>query len=169
MKGFRKNWRTKREMKRKVINLNSKIRWIDGKSLPSEELKKIAQIDNNIPKEFDPHWKPNKDKNDRRIKYYKKLTDKDFFQVLYCESEICGFHIIRDTGNSIAYISTLWVDPRFRNLGLGKKLKEKGLNWAKDSGFKFLHTSVQSKNVRMNEINQKNGFEIFSSTYRLTL
>lgn len=149
--------------------MSTEFRWVDGRTLDAAELGRIAEIDNQIPAEFDSTWVPDAAANKKRVEYFQQLSAEEFFRVVYRKDEIVGFHVIRKAGEAVAHISTLWVHPDCRNSGLGRALKEAGIAWAKAGGFKFLQTGVHVANKRMTEINLANGFKPHSVVYRLEL
>jgi GNAT superfamily N-acetyltransferase len=145
------------------------FKWLDGKSLSKSELLVIASIDSLVPAEFDPTWLPTTAYIEERVQKLAALGSADFFQVVYNGATIVGFHIINGRQDCIAHISTLWVAPGIRGRGVGRQLKAAGVAWATESGFTHLQTGVHARNQRMHEINLKNGFEQFSTIYRLKL
>ena len=144
------------------------LKWVKGATLDIQELRKVVIIDNTIPKKFDPTWIADELALNERIVAFQKLTDADFFEVVYDASAIVAFHMIRGK-LPIAHIWTLWVHPEYRGKKLAKGLKEKGLKWAKDKGYSFIQTAVNTANTRMGEINLSTGYEPFSTIYRLKL
>jgi ribosomal protein S18 acetylase RimI-like enzyme len=144
------------------------LKWINGTKLGFEELHRIARIDNSIPAKFDPTWFTDEAALKERTEAFQKLSDADFFEVIYDDSEVVGFHVLRGKP-PVAHIWTLWVHSDYRRRGLAKKLKERGLEWAKLNGFSYIQTSVNKENKRMHEINLENGYEPYSTVYRLKL
>lgn len=149
--------------------MNSEFKWVDGRTLDAAELGRIAEIDNQIPAEFDPSWNPDEAARKERVEFYRKLSEGEFFRVIYRENEVVGFHIVRNANNSMCHTSTLWVHPSYRRMGLGKSLKEAGIAWARERGFKVMQTGVHVANKRMTEINLTLGFKPHSVVYRMEL
>ena len=145
------------------------LKWLDGKTLSKSDLLEIARIDSLVPAEFDPSWLPTDAYIEERTQKLATLGNADFFQVVYNATTIVGFHVINGRQDFIANISTLWVDPSLRGRGVGRRLKAAGVAWAIESGFTHIQTGVHASNRRMHEINLKNGFEQFSTIYRLKL
>jgi len=144
----------------------------DGKELSEETLRKIVEIDNAVPSEFDPEWQPQEPEHQARLKQFQELSDRDFFEVAFSEKEIIGFHVIlgkRGPKMNLGVISTLWVHPVYRGQGIAKQLKQKGLDWARASKLQYLQTSTHSNNERMMEINLKSGFVPYSVTLKYKL
>lgn len=141
---------------------------MDGRSLDAVELRKLARIDNQIPTAFDPSWQPDEKALDDRVEYFQKISPNNFFQVVYDQGEIVGFHLLQAQG-PVAQIITIWVHEKYRGQGIAKRLKELGTSWAREKGFKFLQTNVHLSNGRMAAINEKLGFKPYSVKYRLEL
>ena len=144
----------------------------DLPDLNDEIIRKIALIDNSVPTEFDPSWQPNESDHEERSKQFKELSQTGFFKVAFTENEVIGFHgIWRGKGpkKNLGMITTLWVHPRFRKRGIGKQLKQMGLEWARTLGLEYLQTSTHSNNTRMMEINSSAGFKPYAVTLRYKL
>ncbi len=141
----------------------------DGKSLSKEELLKVATLDHSIPIQWDPFFDIEVNKIEDRLTFYDKLTEHDFFKVVYSDAAIVAIHIVRDMHKTWGSIATLWVHLDLRKTGLAKRLKQDGEAWARSRGLLYIQTSVNSANTRMLELNRKNGFEEFSVTFRKKL
>lgn len=152
----------------RAIVFAMELKWISGQTLAEDELRKIIEIDNEIPRIFDPSWRATKTLAER-LEQFKNFNDADFFQVIYADREIVGFHIIKGSKNHIAYLETLWIKPSHQRRGLAKKLKELGVSWAKEKGYESLQTAVHVKNERMYRINILSGYEPLSTVFRMKL
>lgn len=140
------------------------------KELTEEQLAEIARIDNEIPTAFDPDHVPDDNMLLGRLDHYSKFKESDFFQAVFEGEKLIAFHMAHSMGNGeIGRILTLWVHSSYRNCGLGKKLKELGIDWARSQKISILYTSVHPKNKRMLDINEKNGFEIQAIEMKLKL
>ena len=146
----------------------SKLKFVNAHLLSEIDLSRVAKIDNAIPLEHDPDFHHKLSLEDR-IVYFKSIKISDFFQVVFDDQEIVGFHIVNDIGQSIGMIVTLWVHPKYRHQGIAKQLKQLALEWAEKNQLEYLQTTVQLKNQRMLLINQQNGFESFSVNMRKKL
>lgn len=133
----------------------------------AEELQFVAEIDTRIPMEYDPHFEWSESSVLKRIADYNLLKVTDFFQLATDGEKIIGFHIIRESdylNHTMGNVVTLWVDPKFRNKGIAKKLKELGEAWGKKRKVKFIQTAVHVKNEFMLKLNKQSNFE---ETYKL--
>jgi RimJ/RimL family protein N-acetyltransferase len=100
---------------------------------------------------------------------YSRIGETDFFNVVYHEGKLIGFHIAHVISSGSGRIVTLWVHPDHRSKGLAKTLKEQGIAWARASGIKKIYTSVNPNNKRMLAINEKNGFKVTAVEMCLTI
>jgi ribosomal protein S18 acetylase RimI-like enzyme len=148
------------------------LEFVDSKSLSEELLRKLVLIDNSVPADFDPEWKPTEIDHAERLKYFQELSDTDFFKTVLLGAEIVGFHVIRrgqGAMKNIGFISTLWVHPDHRGKGIARKLKAMGVEWARAQKLDYLQTSSHSTNQRMIEMNLKAGFKPHAITMRMKL
>jgi GNAT superfamily N-acetyltransferase len=146
------------------------LEFVDSKSLSEETLRKVVAIDNSVPTDFDPEWKPTVIDHVERLKYYQELSDSDFFKTVLLGEEIIGLHVIqrgRGAVKNVGFISTLWVHPKHRGKGIARKLKAMGVEWARAQKLNYLQTSSHSNNSRMIELNLKAGFQPHAITLRL--
>jgi GNAT superfamily N-acetyltransferase len=60
--------------------------------------------------------------------------------------------------NRFAYVDDLVVNPEFRGLGLGRKLLERGIQWARDHRFPGVMLETQDDNVPACTLYQSCGF-----------
>ena len=60
--------------------------------------------------------------------------------------------------NQFAYVDDLVVNPEFRGMGLGKKLLEHGIQWARENKFPGVMLETQDDNVPACTLYQKSGF-----------
>lgn len=127
------------------------------------EMRFIAEADSRIPLEYDPTYIFNESSIETRLEFYKNLSDDDFFEVVVKANEIVAFHIVKKIpyppNFHIGNIITSWVHPDYRGQGFLAKLKTNAESWAKKSKLIFMQTNVHKDNVRMLNINEKNGFE----------
>ncbi len=139
-----------------------------------DEMQAIAAIDMTIPAIYDPLFQVNEKTISDRLAQLLKCKPDDFFEVAVDESEkIVGFHFLNKFksahGVLAANIQTLWVDPAYRNQGLGKKLKLRGEVWAKEQNLDHISTFVHSKNPAMLKLNENQKFEIVGYQLRKSL
>ena len=149
--------------------MNHQYKVQNGQKLSKSQLRSLVQIDNRIPAKHDPFFENDKKAHKFRVEYFLKLTNRDFFKVVFEEKDIIAFHVIKKISPTWAYVSTLWVKPSKRKFGIAKELKQEGLKWAKKIGLKYIQTSVNVTNKRMLAINRRNGFKDFSVIMRLKL
>ena len=81
--------------------------------------------------------------------------------------EIVGFiyftyslEMFLDVSKRVAFISDMYVKPRFRRQGIGSLLMEKCLEELKNLDIKYVRLSVLSNNVLAIRFYEKHGFEI---------
>ena len=74
--------------------------------------------------------------------------------------KLLGFHWLSITSedSKLGRIESLWVDEKYRNKGIAKRLKEHGEVWLKEKGVTRVKTAVFYVNKRMIDINLKAGF-----------
>jgi ribosomal protein S18 acetylase RimI-like enzyme len=53
-----------------------------------------------------------------------------------------GWVMVEPPENDVAHLYQMWVDPRFRRLGLGRALVESGINWTRSRGTKSMLLEV---------------------------
>jgi len=75
--------------------------------------------------------------------------------------EVVGFAIImyRDW-LSIAYLNYMQVKTKWINKGIGHKLIEKCMDWAKKKGARIVYTETGKNNEKAIKFYQKHGFQI---------
>lgn len=84
------------------------------------------------------------------------------------EGKIVGVHIVRrfeEWEQVGAHIAVLWVHPEYRGLGIARKFKTAGENWARSVGATFMNSNIHPSNHRMLAIAEQAGF----STFRLNM
>jgi GNAT superfamily N-acetyltransferase len=141
-----------------------------AQDLSEIDLRLVARIDSDIPALYDKTHPPvTPEIIEDRYRYLKDNLHQGLFQVAFHQEKLIGFHILQPRGFKTLIVTTLWVDPNYRKRGLGKKMKEDGVEWAKKQGMIYISTTVSKYNSRMLEINQKNGFEVTSYQMRLKL
>lgn len=146
------------------------MKFVDGIDLSQEEILKIAKIDIQIPMLHDVTFKGDEADLQYEIEMFTKLSANDFFKVVYLDSRIIGFHVIRKhKTRPTAQIMTLWVHEDYRGQGIAKRLKDMGLMWAREQKIEYINTSVNYTNPRMLEINKAQGYEPFSVNLRMKL
>ena len=88
------------------------------------------------------------------------------------EGKIVGLHIVRrfEEWEQIgAHIAVLWVHPDYRGIGIARKLKADGENWARSVGATFMNSNIHPGNRRMLEIAEHAGFSLFRFNMRKRL
>jgi len=60
--------------------------------------------------------------------------------------------------NRFAYVEDLVVNPDYRGLGIGRRLLERGLQWARDNHFPGVMLETQDDNVPACTLYQSAGF-----------
>lgn len=72
-------------------------------------------------------------------------------------------------GEPMGKVIILWVNPRFRRLGIGRALKREGEAWMRSRGIRRVRTEIDARNERMLQINQAAGFKIKSYVFERLL
>ncbi len=62
--------------------------------------------------------------------------------------------------NRFAYVEDLVVNPEYRGMGLGRRLLERGIQWARENGFPGVMLETQDDNVPACTLYQSCGFVI---------
>ena len=68
-----------------------------------------------------------------------------------------------------AHIAGLWVHPDYRRLGIARRLKSDGEDWARSVGARFLNTNLEAENEGMLRLDQEQGFRVFRLNMRKDL
>jgi ribosomal protein S18 acetylase RimI-like enzyme len=139
---------------------NNEYSSFNFKDLSVENLKYIAQIDNEIPLQYNPQSVSPKEVEaglTERIKLYQELKSPNFAKAILANDKVIAFHVLEcfQKNPLAAKIITLWVHPNYRKMGLAKKLKTEGVNWAKENKMNFIQTGVHKANSHMLDINKK--------------
>lgn len=139
-----------------------------------EEMQSIAANDAYIPALYDPLFKVDDKAILDRLQKLMKCQPDDFFDVAMADDKkIVGFHMMTQFksthGVMAANIETLWVDPRYRQQGIAKILKERGEQWAKRHELDHISSFVHCKNPSMLSLNEKLGYELVGYKLRKSL
>jgi GNAT superfamily N-acetyltransferase len=130
----------------------------------SDEIHRVAEIHESAPL----NWNPTHEVREERVQYWCTfLGDAAQNPAVFVITartqlnEIIGIHwlhLVEKYGEKCAYIQSLWVSDKHRNVGIGRELKKRGEEWAKSSGAKFIATNVFYANEKMIAYNLKLGF-----------
>lgn len=60
---------------------------------------------------------------------------------------------------SICHLASMWTDPGRRGLGLGRRLLDSGMQWARDNGATVVRLGVVHDNETAHRLYQRAGFE----------
>jgi len=60
--------------------------------------------------------------------------------------------------NQFAYVDDIVINPEFRGMGIGRKLLEQGIQWARENNFPGIMLETQDDNVPACELYQSCGF-----------
>jgi ribosomal protein S18 acetylase RimI-like enzyme len=130
------------------------------------EVRYIADVDTLIPLMFEPDFNRPEQMLLDRVESLSKMLEDDFAEVAEGPgAQIVGFHIIKKGsffGRVVGNVSTLWVDPQFRQQGIARTLKERAEVWAQKEKLYCLYSSTFATNEPMLKLNSKMGFEIVS-------
>jgi len=90
---------------------------------------------------------------------YIESDDKAIY--MYYQENLClGQIIIRSNWNRYAFIESIDVSDKHRNQGIGRKLVDQAVNWAKSKNLKGLMLETQNNNLSACRFYQKYGFTI---------
>jgi streptothricin acetyltransferase len=76
------------------------------------------------------------------------------------EERIVGHIILTKHWNHLAYIEDIVVDHRFRRSGIGRKLLNQAIEWARSSGLQGIMLETQNINVNACKLYESCGFTI---------
>lgn len=133
-------------------------------SIDEELLRQIAIIHENIPSEWRENHRVSDDRIQCRVEMLKDKVMHSEFYMLIAQTDsgnLLGFHwleIKEKNKIKVGYIVSLWVAQEYRNLGIGRAMKDHGEKWAREEGATELHTEVNFTNKKMIEYNMKLGF-----------
>lgn len=92
-----------------------------------------------------------------------------FSGIALFQGKIVGLHVLRkfiECGKIGVHSANLWVEKKFRNMGIATKLKFKGEAWADSLGATFINANVLPDNKVMLEMNKSNGFSVYKINLR---
>jgi len=120
------------------------------------------------------YYRPSSDSKEKYIEYIKSKIDDENFKILIyeIENEIIGYvmgwimerppiYSKRKTG----YLSNIYVDERFRNEGIGKKLYFSMEQWFIDKAVDFVEIKADTRNIDTINKFRKYGFKDLSMTF----
>lgn len=135
----------------------------DENHLINKELLKIAEWHNLTPMLWNPNYKVNDAILKETIERIAKTNQDDLFITLArtYQNAICGFvwAYKQDKPENSAMIKSLYVDERYRNLGIATQLKVLLEKWCVEKGLNIIQTTVHFKNKKMINLNEKLGYE----------
>jgi GNAT superfamily N-acetyltransferase len=93
---------------------------------------------------------------------------------IMCVAEDAGAWIgmaggMRDTSGpeEVAHLISMWVDPAYRGQGLGRRLVEHVVGWARDGGLRRLELWVTEHNIAAIELYVRCGFKMIGESQPL--
>ena len=99
-----------------------------------------------------------------RIEHYVKEAikrDDHVFAIFNDEGQIVGaLHMAKEHQDKQAYELGLSVNTKYRNLGYGRALFEKGISWAKTLGAKRIYTYCLSENRAMQHLSRSQNLRV---------
>jgi streptothricin acetyltransferase len=78
----------------------------------------------------------------------------------YCDQSIAGEIRLRKNWNVFAYIEEIVVDVKFRRIGIGRRLIQTAIQWAKDNQLPGIMLETQNNNAAACLLYQSCGFEL---------
>lgn len=162
---------------RKVVYLISDLRELPEKDIyidiynkddNYEDLLKLAIQSAQYSRfKIDPNFQ-----NNEYEKLYKTWIDKSISKELASDiiivknnSNIIGFATLNKKSDYLADISLVAVDKDFRGKGIGTKVIQGAIYFAKNKGYKQLQVVTQLDNITANKLYQKSGFNQDTITY----
>lgn len=101
-----------------------------------------------------------------------ETPDNTYSGIALRNGKIVGLHIVRrfeEWEQVGAHIVALWVHPDYRGLGIARRFKTEGENWARSVGATFMNSNVHTGNYRMLELSEQAGFTPFRLNLRKRL
>ena len=114
------------------------------------------------PLEWDSEYNYREETLNGVIQQFTDQKSKKKLLVATCLEKVVGFHWLElSTMHEVLMgkIHSLWVHKDYRNLGIAKRLKQTGEEWAKTHGAESMYTRVSTDNSKMLSINEKYGFK----------
>lgn len=100
--------------------------------------------------------------NDNEELAYNEYINKPN-QVIYIallHNQIIGLMVLKKNWNHYAYIEDITVDKKYRTLGVGKRLVDQAMQWAKEGHMPGIMLETQNNNVAACKFYEKCGFVI---------
>lgn len=95
--------------------------------------------------------------------FYQKDELSDFWIAIRDNDELIGTIALSNFGEGISYLQRFFVKKEFRREGLGRKLLNHLLDFARAHGYKEIYLSTSEDMVSANKFYLKNGFERIES------
>ena len=95
-----------------------------------------------------------------------------FSGIALFQRKIVGLHVLRkfiECETVGVHSANLWVEKKFRGMGIARELKSRGEAWALSIGASFINTNVLPDNKVMLEINKSIGFNLYKINLRKRL
>lgn len=130
----------------------------------NDEVKKIALIHEEMPKQWNPEYKLSLSELDERVELIRTHENNDDFLYLVGLSDdgkiiaIEWGEVKRNYNKKSVYISSIWVDDNFRGTKVAKLLNRELESWAKFRGANFVFIDVHYNNERMIKLAQLFGY-----------
>lgn len=90
---------------------------------------------------------------------YLDNPEKTIF-LAYIDEQLAGQIILRKNWNGYAYVEDIAVDSRFRRQGIGKRLMEKAVYWAKSHSLPGIMLETSNVNIAACHFYERIGFKL---------
>lgn len=118
----------------------------------------IELIFNILENEFGHHGKSGRPDVKNISEHYQKDPLSNFWVAIGENNEVIGTIALSDVGEGMGYLQRLMVKKEFRRDGVGRKLLEHLLNFAKSTDYKEIYLSTSEDMIDANRFYLKNGF-----------
>ena len=131
-------------------------------SIAPSDIIKIAEILGNTSRYF----KDKKIPHEKSLQLYATWIQNSIFNgyadeslILMKDNCLAGIHTLK-IKNGIGYIDLIGICHEYQNIGLGKVLLQKGIEWLQKQNVKQIEVVTEAENIPATAFYQKNGFVI---------
>lgn len=144
-----------------------------------EDLNTIQDLNNKLFEleynNFDPSLKIGWPYEIAGEEYFKDLIENQIIYLAIMNNEIVGYlagsiHVEYSYNtNSLAELDNMFILEEYRKYGIGTKLFNEFKKYCKENNIQELKVTASSKNLNAIKFYQKNGFEEFETTLKMSL